>query len=184
MEETTVTLDNKGLLHRLFGWGRHETTGATQLGRARPLDLDDIQGFVLRGYKMPMVRHFLLKVGAAAAARKLLGRFVSGDESAAPQITTAEDWRVGFEPGPGDSLADVPRRKPDYCLNIGITWPGLVALEVKDRVPTLSFKSFGAFVAGRHRPKRAAKLDQRIRKGKRSCNGDAACHSPRGDGEL
>jgi hypothetical protein len=154
MEETTVSQDNsthaesKGLLHRLFGWGRHETTGATQLRRASPLDLDDIQGFVLRGYKMPMVRHFLLKVGAAAEARKLLGRFVSGDESAAPQITTAEDWRVGFEPGPGDNLADVPRRKPDYCLNIGITWPGLVALEVKDRVPTLSFKSFGAFVAG------------------------------------
>jgi deferrochelatase/peroxidase EfeB len=33
-------------------------------------------------------------------------------------------------------------------LNLGITWPGLVALEVKDRVPNLSFKSFGAFVAG------------------------------------
>ena len=30
----------------------------------------------------------------------------------------------------------------------GITWPGLVALEVKDRVPALSFKSFGAFIAG------------------------------------
>ena len=42
----------------------------------------------------------------------------------------------------------VPRRKPDYCLNLGITWPGLVALEIKDRVPTLSFKSFGAFIAG------------------------------------
>jgi deferrochelatase/peroxidase EfeB len=40
------------------------------------------------------------------------------------------------------------RRKPDYCLNLGITWPGLVALEIKDRVPALSFRSFGAFVAG------------------------------------
>ena len=65
------------------------------------LDLDDIQGFILRGYRMPMVRHFLLTVGAPAEARKLLGRFVSGDESDAPQITTAEDWHVGFEPGPG-----------------------------------------------------------------------------------
>jgi hypothetical protein len=81
-------------------------------------------------------------------ARKLLGRFVSGDESDAPQITTAEDWHVGFEPGPGDKLGDAPRRKPDYCLNLGITWHGLVALEIKDRVPTISFKSFGAFVAG------------------------------------
>jgi deferrochelatase/peroxidase EfeB len=97
---------------------------------------------------MPMVRHFLLTVGVPAEARKLLGRLVSGDESDAPQITTAEDWHVGFEPGPGDKIADAPRRKPDYCLNVGITWRGLVALEVKERVPTLSFKSFGAFIAG------------------------------------
>ena len=50
---------------------------------------------------MPMVRHFLLTVGVPAEARKLLGRLVSGDESDAPQITTAEDWHVGFAPGPG-----------------------------------------------------------------------------------
>ena len=108
----------------------------------------DIQGFILRGYRMPMVRHFLLTVGAPAAARRLLGRLVSGDESDAPQITTAEDWHVGFAPGPGDNPAEAPRRKPDYCLNVGITWPGMVALEIKDRVPDLSFKSFGAFFEG------------------------------------
>ena len=34
-----------------------------------------------------------------------------------------------------DNPADVPHHKPDYCLNVGITWPGLVALQVKDRVP-------------------------------------------------
>jgi deferrochelatase/peroxidase EfeB len=97
---------------------------------------------------MPMVRHFLLTVGVSAKARELLGRLVSGDESDAPQITTAEDWRVGFEPGPADNLDDVPRRNPDYCLNVGITWPGLIALEIRERVPTLSFKSFDAFIAG------------------------------------
>jgi deferrochelatase/peroxidase EfeB len=112
------------------------------------LELGDIQGFILRGYRMPMVRHFVLTVGVAAKARELLGRLVSGNESDAPQVTTAEDWHVGFSPGPGDNLADVPRYKPDYCLNLGITWPGLVALQVKDRVSTLSFRSFGAFVAG------------------------------------
>ena len=73
---------------------------------------------------------------------------MSGDESDVPQVTTAADWHVGFAPGPGDNPADAPRRKPDYCLNIGITWPGLVALELEERVPTLSFKSFGAFVEG------------------------------------
>ena len=78
----------------------------------------------------------------------MLGRLVSGDEADAPQITTAEEWQVGFAPGPGDNANDPPRHKPDYCLNIGIIWPGLVALEARDRVPTLSFKSFGALTAG------------------------------------
>src|ERR1700745_2508483 len=95
-----------------------------------------------------MVRHFMLTVAAPAAARQLLGRLVNGDESDAPQITTAEDWHVGFAPGPGDNPADLPHRKPDYCLNVSGTWPGLVALEIKDRVRAPSFKSFGAFVAG------------------------------------
>ncbi len=95
-----------------------------------------------------MVRHFLLTVGTPAQARTQLGRLVSGDESDVPQITTAEDWHVGFAPGPRDDPAADPRRKPDYCLNVGITWAGLVALEVEERVPTLSFKSFGAFIEG------------------------------------
>src|SRR6266478_1056836 len=132
-----------GVFGRLFERGERSRSAKTAT-----LDLDDIQGFILRGYKMPMVRHFLLTVGVPAEARKMLGRLVSGDESDAPQITTAEDWHVTFEPGPEDNPADVPRRKPDYCLNLGITWPGLLALEIKERVPTLSFKSFGAFVAG------------------------------------
>jgi deferrochelatase/peroxidase EfeB len=143
--------ESQGFFRRLFGRGEHEIPGRNSHSRSASgsaLDLDDIQGFILRGYRMPTVRHFLLTVGAPAAARKMLGRLVGGNESDAPQITTAEDWRVGFEPGPGDNLADVPHRKPDYCLNIGITWPGLIALEIKDRVPTLSFKSFGAFIGG------------------------------------
>ena len=93
-----------------------------------------------------MVRHFLLAVGGPAQARRQIGRLVNGDESDTPQLTTAQDWHVGFAPGPRDDPADAPRRTPDYCLNVGITWPGLVALEVEELVPALSFKSFGAFI--------------------------------------
>src|SRR5271156_3034129 len=140
-----------GAIGRLFG--RHEH-GAPASDNNKPpvvasaLPLADIQGFILRGYRMPMVRHFLLNVGVPAEARKLLGRFVNGNESDAPQITTAKDWHVGFAPGPADDPTDAPRLKPDYCLNVGITWPGFTALEIKDRAPALSFKSFEAFVAG------------------------------------
>ena len=140
-----------------------------------------------------MVRHFLLTVGAPAAARRQLGRLVSGDESDVPQITTAADWHVGFAPGPGDDPAAAPRRKPDYCLNVGITWPGLVALEIEERVPTLSFKSFGAFVEGaaqraesgrRYRSEFAPELDRRFRKRGRSRPGDAARPQPGSDDGL
>jgi hypothetical protein len=140
-----------GFLGRLFGRDEHETAAldsGSKSSAKSALDLGDIQGFILRGYRMPMVRHFLLKVGTPADARNLLGRLVSGDECDAPQITTAEDWQVGFAPGPGDKQDEAPRRKPDYCLNVGITWSGMIALELKDRVPTLAFNSFGAFIAG------------------------------------
>jgi len=143
--------ESGGFFRRMFDRAEHYTSTPKTQSRTTTktaLDLADIQGFILRGYRMPMVRHFLLSAGVAAKARKLLGRLVSGDESDAPQITTAEDWHVGFAPGPGDNPAEAPRRKPHYCLNVGITWPGLIALEIKDRIPTLSFKSFGAFLAG------------------------------------
>ncbi len=138
-----------GLWGRLVGRGEHSSAERPSGPRDKStLDLEDIQGFILRGYRMPMVRHFLLTVGHAAQARKLLGRLVSADEADAPQITTAADWHVGFAPGPADNTADTPRRKPDYCLNLGITWAGMIALELKDRLPGMSFQSFTAFTAG------------------------------------
>jgi hypothetical protein len=101
--------ESQGFFRRLFG--QNEIPGRESHSRSASgsaLDLGDIQGFILRGYRMPMVRHFLLTVGVPAEARKMLGRLVSGNESDAPQITIAEDWHVGFEPGPRDNLADVP----------------------------------------------------------------------------
>src|ERR1017187_4402230 len=120
-----------GFFGRLFGHG--ETKSGNPKVSPKNLNLEDIQGFILRGYRMPMVRHFLLAVNDPAKARKLLGRFVNEDESDSPQITTAKDWHIGFAPGPSDDINEKPRRKPDYCLNIGITWSGMLALEMKDR---------------------------------------------------
>jgi deferrochelatase/peroxidase EfeB len=150
-KSNTLQAEAVEVLRELFGKSKHaepDSSSNSDQKSHSTLELGDIQGFILRGYRMPMVRHFLLSAGVPAEARKLLGRFVNGDERDAPQITTAEDWHVGFEPGPADNLADIPLRKPDYCLNVGITWPGLVALEIKDLVPGLSFKSFDAFIAG------------------------------------
>src|SRR5580704_12768583 len=104
--------ESPGFFRRLFGRGESEIPGCEARSRSASgsaLELGDIQGFILRGYRMPMVRHFLLTVGVPTAARKMLGRLVSGSESDAPQITTAEDWHVGFEPGPEDNPADPPR---------------------------------------------------------------------------
>ena len=81
------------------------------------------------------------------AARALLGRLTTGDESDGPQITTADEWNVA-SPGPDDDPTAPPKRKPDYCLNVGITWSGLSALGVPDRLPPIPPGSFDAFVEG------------------------------------
>ena len=60
--------ESGGLLGRLFGQGGAPDAHAGPRAKSK-LDLDDIQGFILRGYRMPMVRHFLFTVGVPAAAR-------------------------------------------------------------------------------------------------------------------
>ncbi len=76
------------------------------------LDLADLQGNVLRGYRMPCVRHLILEVADPSAARRWLAASVSGRADAVPQITTG-NWGA---------------TKPDACFNIGLTYEGLRAL--------------------------------------------------------
>jgi Dyp-type peroxidase family len=99
------------------------------------LDWGDVQGTILRGYRVDLARHLVLKVEDAARARSLLGAVVGGDPSL-PQITTAARWQ----------------EKPDSFLNVGITYPGLAALGV----PAESLASFPrAFRRGATDPKTA-----------------------------
>ena len=73
--------EGEGFLHRM-GDRIDPSAGDAHSGSPgkSALDLGDIQGIILRGYRMPMVRHFLLSVGVPAEARKMLGRLVSGNK--------------------------------------------------------------------------------------------------------
>jgi Dyp-type peroxidase family len=96
------------------------------------LDYGDIQGTVLRGYRVDHARHFVLRVVDAAAARRFLGSLVD-DAPGVPQVTTAARWTV----------------KPQCFLNLGLTCAGLAAVGV----PQSSLSTFpAAFVRGATSP--------------------------------
>ena len=87
----------------------------------------DIQGFILRTYAMPVLRILALKITQPEATRRFLGSLVNGESE--PRLATAADWTV----------------KPQYCLNVGLTYTGLAALEL----PASSLASFPEeFAAG------------------------------------
>lgn len=75
-------------------------------------DFADVQGNILRGYRMPRVRYLVLEVTDPAEARRWLAASTSGNGTRVPQITPGH-W--------GDE-------KPDTCFNIGLTYEGLRAL--------------------------------------------------------
>ena len=72
------------------------------------LNATDIQGFVLRGYNLPVARYLFLRLEDAKRARDLIRRLLS-------QITTGQRWDGG---------------KPQSTLNIGFTFRGLQRLEL------------------------------------------------------
>jgi len=72
------------------------------------LNATDIQGFVLRGYNLPVARYLFLHFENPDHARILLTALL-------PQITTGQTWDGG---------------KPTSTLNIAFTFPGLEALEL------------------------------------------------------
>jgi Dyp-type peroxidase family len=72
------------------------------------LNATDIQGFVLRGYNLPVARYLFLRLEDAKRGRDLIRRLLS-------QITTGQRWDGG---------------KPQSTLNIGFTYRGLQRLEL------------------------------------------------------
>ena len=75
------------------------------------IDYDDVQGTILRGYRVDLARHFILSISNAQAAGKLIGSLVDGSNGL-PKITTARPIKP----------------KPPYFLNISFTYPGLALL--------------------------------------------------------
>ena len=74
------------------------------------LNATDIQGFVLRGYNLPVARYIFLHFDDATRARNLVGRLLH-------MVTTGQHWDNG---------------KPPSTLNIAFTHPGLIALDLPE----------------------------------------------------
>lgn len=103
-------------------------------------EISIVQGNILRGYKLPYVRHLVLEVADRSAARAFLGASLAGDSAVVPQITTEQPIRP-----------DTP--KAEVTFNLGFTWQGLKALGLADA----DLRSFPTeFIEGMTR--RAAKL--------------------------
>jgi deferrochelatase/peroxidase EfeB len=75
------------------------------------VDPVNLQGWVVRGYTHPFVRHLVLGITDARAGRRLLGA-ISGDDPTLPQVTTAA-WQ---------------HPRPPHTVNVGLTFDGLSAL--------------------------------------------------------
>ncbi|MEA2862098.1 MAG: hypothetical protein QOC84_54 [Bradyrhizobium sp.] len=84
---------------------------------AAVFDTTDVQGNIVRGYRMPLVRYLVLEVADRTAARRWLADSISGRPDGVPQITLEAPWTT----------------KPKSCFNIGLTYEGLRALGTPDR---------------------------------------------------
>jgi len=80
------------------------------------LNETDIQGFVLRGYNLPVARYLFLRFEDAERTRNLIRRLLH-------QITTGQHWDNG---------------KPQSTVNIAFTHAGLIALDL----PTATLITF------------------------------------------
>lgn len=109
------------------------------------VDFHDLQGNILRGYRLKHVRHMILEVTDRAAARAFLAASVAGSSPDVPKITHER---------PIEETAADPTLKPGTAFNVAFTFAGLKAL----RLSASHLASFPTeFIEGMHR--RGAKLN-------------------------
>jgi Dyp-type peroxidase family len=90
----------------------------------RGLDLADIQGNIIRPYGrfgFPFIRHLFFNIGKAKAGRYFIGEVRKA-------VTTAERWAEVD----GDQTGRLPPR-PVVAVNVGLSFRGLLALELPTR---------------------------------------------------
>jgi Dyp-type peroxidase family len=90
------------------------------------IDRPNIQGFVVRGYRLPYAGYVFLRIDDAARARAALAEFI-------PQVITAEHWTD----------------KPESGINVAFSFEGLRALGLQDRSLDAFPEEFRAGMASR-----------------------------------
>lgn len=78
------------------------------------IQMNDIQGLILRGYNFPHIRYLILSIKDIAGAQQFCADLASGAGKGGLRVTNATPWEN--------------MEKPDYCLNIGFTYSGLEKL--------------------------------------------------------
>lgn len=95
------------------------------------IEMNDVQGLVLRGYNFPNIRYIILSIKDIPGAQQFCADLASGTGKGGLQITNAEPWENKI--------------KPEYCLNIGFTNSGMEKLIGADQCTVVSFWSGGLF---------------------------------------
>ncbi len=96
---------------------------ATFLDSDVAIDFGDVQGNILRGYRVQTARHFALRIGAPEKARAFLRLLDANAPSTFPCVTTALMFERALEQKTTDN-------DDAWMLNIAFTWDGLSQLGV------------------------------------------------------
>lgn len=84
------------------------------MSNSSQIEMNDIQGLILRGYNFPHIRYIIFSIKNTDGAKQFCADLASGTAPGGLSITSAEPWEN--------------MQKPDYCLNIGFTYSGLEKL--------------------------------------------------------